>query len=180
MTDEIIKSGVLKSGIMVEGVEVTSEHIGMKLVIVTTDLARYLPVGFSGKIAGVDASAICIENIEGSGSYSIVDISEVEGGSYEFTWENRSIVGGKLFIEALNKMQTPEAKDAVDALFEDDISISPEEVREKLAKELVECSNTLKEAKAQYEAAYEKAVDEGLRIDGNEGDLLISYIKYYN
>lgn len=76
-------SGIIKSGVYVDGVEITSEHIGTKLVVLPDFFGyssisdSYQPVGFETSITGVDVACFYTEDSDGderevymSGCYS--------------------------------------------------------------------------------------------------------------
>lgn len=72
-------SYIIKSGVYVDGVEITSEHIGTKLVVLGDDYGDskvsvvYQPVGFETSIVRVDSNYFYTEDADGDERAVCVD-----------------------------------------------------------------------------------------------------------
>lgn len=75
--------GIVKTGLFIEGVEVTSEHIGKKLEVVSSDNDRWLPEGFVTTVVSVSEYSITLKDTGGEGSIYEVDKNEID---WEFKW----------------------------------------------------------------------------------------------
>lgn len=82
---------IIKSGLIVEGVEITSEHIGMKLEVVETDSDRYLPVGFETKVLEVHDMSVAFYDTDHN-ERSGYGVADYEYDDFKFEWVDRSIV----------------------------------------------------------------------------------------
>lgn len=75
--------GIIKTGLFIEGVEVTSEHIGKNLKVVSTTHRRWLPVGFVTTIVDVFESLLVLRNVKGESSwYGVAALAN----NFEFEW----------------------------------------------------------------------------------------------
>lgn len=130
---------IVKTGRYIDGIEVTSVHIGKKLVVLKSDDDRWLPVGFIATIENVYDNGVIdlLDTGGGDSSYGVV----LNDAHWEFKWDT-----------------PPKLKKA-----------STKSLRQKLAKAIREAKkvldNTVKEA--EEVGMVVSVSDDGIKITFN-------------